>query len=90
MKIGKLILISINILTVYQVISFTQSTSSATLKTWYYLGMTGNYYEYPNLGPQDKICQGFKPPKSWTISTISIYAEYSEEVDGVERKENLL
>ncbi|MCS7364809.1 MAG: hypothetical protein NDF54_05155 [archaeon GB-1867-035] len=72
-----------------QYISLVQAVSNATLKTWYYLGMKAELQDYLNLGPGDKVCQGFKPPRSWTVDKISLYAEYSAGVEGVEKEKNI-
>ena len=58
------------------------ASSGATLKTWYYLGMSTHKDGYVNLGSEDRAAQGFQPPIAWTISKVSIYSEYAAGVEG--------
>jgi len=74
---------------VFQYTPFIYAASSATLKTWYYLGMSAELQDYLNLGPGDKVCQGFKPPRSWTVDKVSLYAEYSAGIERVEKDKNV-
>jgi len=68
-------LILLSLIVAVQVIPSAQASSSALLQTWYYLGMKPELQNYLNLGSGDKVCQGFKPPGSWTVDEISVYAE---------------
>jgi|GEM_PF-6826765 len=68
---------------------FVQAASSATLKTWHYLGMKAQLQDFLSLLPGEKIYQGFTPPRTWTVDKISLYAEYAEGVDSAEKERNV-